>query len=602
MPRRIEDYALLGDTQTAALVSKTGSIDWLCLPRFDSEACFASLLGTEEHGLWRISPRGRVTRVQRRYRGRSLVLETEFETADGVIRVVDCMPPRNQTPDLVRVVEGVRGNVPVEMLFRARFGYGLMRPWIRTGHNCMLSIAGPDSLGLHTPVAVEHAHGDITARFTVGPSDRVPFVLTWSPSHIPLPKPVDAAHALGETELWWQQWISHSTYEGEWKEAVDTSLVALKALTYLPTGGIVAAATTSLPEELGGVRNWDYRFCWLRDATFTLLALLDAGFEREAHAWRDWLLRAVAGDPSQLQIMYGAAGERRLPEMELPWLPGFENSAPVRVGNAAVDQFQLDVYGEVIDVLHQARLFGIAEEEPSWALQRALVGFVEENWDKRDQGLWEVRGRQRHFTHSKVMAWVAMDRVIHAAQNFQLEATDLQRWISVRDRIHRDVLERGFNPRAGAFTQYYGSRELDASLLLIPLVGFLPARDPRVRGTVEAIGRELNDRGFIKRYNPSRSVEGLSGSEGTFLACTFWYADNLYLLGREAEARAIFERLLAIRNDVGLMAEEYDPRHKRHLGNFPQAFSHVSLVNTARLLVAGKRASIERRAEEGAER
>jgi GH15 family glucan-1,4-alpha-glucosidase len=583
MSSRIEDYAIIADTQTAALVGRDGSIDWLCLPRFDSGACFAALLGDEGNGHWRIAPAGGVRRVRRRYQGDSLILETEFETEDGVARVVDFMAPRLADPDVVRVVEGVRGRVPMRMELRIRFDYGRLTPWVRRVGTALLAISGPEALVLRTPV--DH-HGEdraTVADFTVGEGDRLPFTLTWNLSHQPLPDAVDPFQALAQTRAYWKDWAGQCTYQGEWRDAVMRSLLTLKALTYQPSGGIVAAATTSLPEDVGGVRNWDYRFCWLRDATMTLTSLLAAGYEQEARDWREWLLRAMAGDPPALQIMYGPDGAARLPELELEWLDGYEDSRPVRTGNAAVAQFQLDVYGEVMDALHKARKLGLEAHPSTWALQRALLAFLEKNWQRPDEGIWEVRGPRRHFTHSKVLAWVAMDRAVKAVEELGHEGP-VDRWRQVRDEIHREVCANAYDPDRMTFTQYYGSKELDASTLLIPLVGFLPPNDPRVRGTVEAIERELLSDGFVLRYPTGpegQAVDGLPGREGAFLACTFWLADNLALIGRLADARAMFERLLGLCNDVGLLAEEYDPVAKRQLGNFPQAFSHVPLINTA---------------------
>jgi GH15 family glucan-1,4-alpha-glucosidase len=579
---RIEDYALIGDTQTAALAGRDGSIDWLCFPRFDSGACFAALLGSDANGRWLIAPDGAITHTTRRYRGESLVLETEFHTASGAVRIVDCMPVRGAEPDLVRVVEGLRGEVAMRMELIVRFDYGAIVPWARRVGDGLRFIGGPDAVTLWSPVET-HGEGLTTvARFDVAAGQAFPFVLAWHPSHLE-PHTIDARQAVGDTERWWNDWSRGCSYEGPWRDAVVRSLVTLKALTYAPTGGIVAAATTSLPEQIGGVRNWDYRYCWLRDATFTLYALMTAGFMGEAADWRDWLLRAVAGDPSALQIMYGAAGERRLTELELDWLPGYEASRPVRIGNAAVRQFQLDVYGEVLDALHQARRRGLDADAASWALQCALACAVERAWSEPDEGIWEVRGPRRHFTHSKVMAWVALDRAVHGVEHHGRHGP-VDRWRQVRQRIHDDVCRHGFDARRGTFTQFYGSAELDASVLMIPLVGFLPPSDPRVRGTVAAIERELMWDGFLRRYSMTprtEDVDGLPAGEGAFLACTCWLADNYQLQGRTEEARTTFERVLAVRNDVGLLSEEFHPGHRRLLGNFPQAFSHVSLVNTA---------------------
>src|SRR6266581_27351 len=585
---RIEDYAVLGDTQTAALVGRDGSIDWLCLPRFDSGACFASLLGDAGHGHWRLSPLAETSPPRRRYRPETLILETEFETADGAVRLIDFMPPRDASPDMIRIVEGLRGEVRVRMELVIRFDYGSVIPWVRKIDGVLCATAGPDSLYLHTPVET-HGEGLVTvAEFVVGEGSRIPFVLTWNPSHLPMMKPADAERSLAETEAWWAEWSSRCTYKGPYREQVLRSLITLKALTYEPTGGIVAAPTTSLPEALGGVRNWDYRYCWLRDATFTLDALLLAGAVDEAKAWREWLLRAVAGQPRQMQILYGVAGERRITEQELPWLPGYEASSPVRTGNAAVNQFQLDVYGEVMDALHLARRAGISNDEMAWDFQLALMDFLESNWQEPDEGLWEIRGPRRHFTHSKVMAWVGVDRAVKAVDLYHLDGP-VDRWRALRRKLHDEVCERGYDAGRNTFVQSYGSKLLDASLLMIPLVGFLPATDQRMRGTVKAIQKDLCPDGLVLRYDPDRSsnVDGLPPGEGAFLACSFWLADNLALMGHHDEARELFERLLSLRNDLGLLAEEYDAALGRQLGNFPQAFSHVPLVNTA-LHLSGK--------------
>jgi GH15 family glucan-1,4-alpha-glucosidase len=577
----IEDYAIIGDTQAAALVGRDGSIDWLCLPRFDAGACFAALLGTPAHGRWLLAPAGEVTGSRRRYRGDTLILETEMTTADGTVRVVDLMPPRGEAPDVVRVVEGVRGRVPMRMELIIRFDYGSIVPWVRQAGGALHAIGGPDSLWLRTPVETHGEDLTTVAEFTVAEREQVPFVLTWHPSHLGPPRALHGLREVKATERWWQDWSAGITYDGEWRDAVVRSLLTLKALTYAPTGGIVAAATTSLPELLGGTRNWDYRYCWLRDATLTLYALMAAGLTKEAAAWREWLLRAVAGQPAQVQTLYGVAGERRIAEQELRWLPGFGGSRPVRVGNAAVDQFQLDVAGEVMDSLHLARAHGVPVEEHAWDIQRALMEFVECNWRQPDEGIWEVRGPRRHFVHSKVLAWVAVDRAVKAVELAGLDGP-LDRWRALRREIHQEVCREGYDAERNTFVQAYGSRQLDASLLMIPQVGFLPARDARVRGTVEAIQRELVHDGLVLRYSTGDGdVDGLPPREGAFLACSFWLADNLLLLGREREARELFERLLALRNDVGLLAEEYDPSSGRQLGNFPQAFSHVPLVNTA---------------------
>jgi GH15 family glucan-1,4-alpha-glucosidase len=583
MALHIEDYGLLGDTQTAALVGKDGSIDWLCMPRFDSGACFAALLGAPEHGRWLLAPAGPIRRTTRRYDGGSLVLHTDFETDDGAVRVIDFMPPRQRNPDLVRIVQGLRGRVAMRMHLVVRFDYGAILPWARRLDGTLAFVAGPDALALRTPVDTRGEDLTTVAEFAVGEGDRVPFVLTWYPSNDPPPREIDPESALEETNRWWREWVGRSTYEGEWAEEVCSSLTVLKGLTYAPTGGIVAAPTTSLPEQVGGVRNWDYRYCWLRDATFTLDALLAAGYTGEARDWRDWLLRAVAGDPADLQVLYGVSGERRLTELELPWLPGYENSRPVRIGNAASEQTQLDVYGEVMDALHEARSAGLPPDDASWSLQRVLLEYLEGKWHEPDEGIWEVRGPSRHFTHSKVMAWVAFDRAVQAVERFGRPG-DADKWKRLRGEVHEEVCAKGYDAERGSFVQAYESKRLDASLLMIALVGFLPAADPRVRGTVEAIERELLVDGFVQRYAHDEdvaAVDGLPPGEGAFLPCTFWLADNQHLLGRHRDARATFERLLGIRNDLGLLAEEYDVGLGRQVGNFPQAFSHVGLVNAA---------------------
>ena len=591
--RRIEDYAAIGDGETMALVSSDGSIDWLCWPRFDSAACFAALLGTEEHGRWLVAPKGKA-RATRCYRRDTLILDTRFETDGGAVTITDFMPPRGQYSDVVRIVRGVRGRVDMHLDLTVRFDYGSSMPWVtqqrasRAGDvNVLTAIAGPDRVTLRTPATLHGSDHHTASDFTVAEGESLCFVLTYSQSHLEQPRPVDALAALKDTEEFWREWSARGQYQGRWRDAVHRSLITLKALIYRPTGGIVAAATTSLPELPGGQRNWDYRFCWLRDATFTLLALMDAGYMDEAGRWRDWLARALAGAPSQAQILYGIAGERRVTEWEVEWLPGFEDSRPVRIGNAAALQKQLDIYGELADALQHARLGGLAPGEASWDVQCELTEHVEKIWHDEDEGIWEVRGPPRHFTHSKVMAWVAVDRSIEAAEKFHLHAP-LDRWRELRKRIHADVCQNGFNSQRGAFTQAYGSSALDASLLMIPLVGFLPCSDARVRGTIEAIGRELMVDGFIRRYIPEHANDGLPGGEGAFLACSFWYVDNLALLGRRNEAIELFERLLTCRNDVGLLAEEYEPHARRLLGNFPQAFSHVALVSSALNLDRGE--------------
>ena len=582
---KLEGYGLIGDMHTAALIGIDGSLDWLCMPRFDSHACFAALLGEEKNGCWRIAPRDPVVSAQHRYRGDTLVLETEFETAGGAARVIDCMPTRMRHRHVVRVVEGIRGEVPMKMRLVIRFDYGRTIPWVRHIEGGIIAVAGPDALVLRANVETRGEGLSTVSEFTIKPGQRVTFVLTWFASHEVPPDPIDGWRAVASTELYWREWSSRCTYEGEWRDAVMRSLLTLKALTYAPTGGIVAAATTSLPEHIGGVRNWDYRFCWLRDATFTLYSFMEAGYTEEASAWSDWLLRAVAGDPSQLQIMYGAAGERMLTEVELPFLSGYENSRPVRIGNAASEQFQLDVYGEVMDAMHVARTMGIQTGAESWRLQRHLVEFVAKHWTEPDEGIWEIRGPRRHFTHSKLMAWVAIDRAVKSVEQFGLEG-DLEAWKELRQKIHDDVCANGYHREKRAFTQSYGSEKLDASLLMMPLVGFLPATDPRVISTIDVIQKELTVDGLVMRYHPgeSGSVDGLPPGEGTFLPCSFWLVDCLHLSGRTQEARALYARLLACRNDLGLLAEEYDPRSGRQLGNLPQAFTHVGLINTAQNL------------------
>jgi GH15 family glucan-1,4-alpha-glucosidase len=577
--QRIEHYGLVGDTHTAALIGRDGSVDWLCFPRFDSGACFAALLGDERHGRWLLAPAGGVRRVSRRYRPGTLVLETDFETEDGTVRIVDCMPPRQKHPQLVRIVEGVAGRVPMRMQLVVRFEYGSIVPWVTRRRGLLSAVAGPDALTLRSPIRTRGEDLTTAAEFAVDAGETVPFGLSWHVSHERAPRAIDLHRAVAETETWWREWSSRCSYEGEWREAVERSLIVLKALTYAPTGGIVAAATTSLPEQLGGVRNWDYRYCWVRDATFALYALMTAGYTGEARAWRDWLVRAVAGDPKQMQIMYGVAGERRLTEHELGWLPGYQGSAPVRIGNGAAMQYQLDVYGELMDSLHQARRASIPSHPTAWHVQRVLLDFLESGWREPDDGIWEVRGPRRHFTHSKVMAWVALDRAVKAVE-FGLGGP-ADRWRGLRDEIHAEVCREGYDTERQTFTQYYGSSELDASLLMIPLVGFLPPSDPRVAGTVEAVQRELVHDGFVRRYSTSTDVDGLPAGEAAFLACTLWLADNLALLGRRREARRLFEQILDLRNDLGLLSEEYDPAARRLVGNFPQALSHVGLVNTA---------------------
>ncbi|WP_130799161.1 glycoside hydrolase family 15 protein [Streptomyces otsuchiensis] len=595
MAGRIEDYALIGDMQTAALIGRDGSADWLCLPRFDSHAVFAGLLGTDEHGCWLLGPTPAegadpAPATRRRYKGDSLILESEWDTPRGTVRVTDFMPPRDGAPQLVRIVEGVSGRVPMRSALRMRFSFGWVVPWVHKVEDRTVAVAGPDSVWLDTETETYGEDLTTYSDFTVGPGERVALTISWQPSHKEPPPRAEPEEALATTEEFWREWVTHCTYHGPYREAVVRSLITLKALTYAPTGGIVAAPTTSLPEAIGGSRNWDYRFTWLRDAAITLSSLLRTGYREEAQAWREWLLRAVAGDPENLQIMYGIAGERELGEAELDWLPGYENSRPVRVGNGAAGQLQLDVYGEVTEALYLAHMTGLARNDHSNLLLLKLITYLEGHWNEPDEGIWEVRGPRRHFTHSKVMAWVAVDRAVKLIESGEVDGP-LERWRELRDEIHRDVCEKGYDPQRNTFTQSYGSQELDASLLLIPQMGFLPPDDKRVIGTVEAIQRELSTPdGFILRYpvaeGDEAGVDGLIGEEGAFLACSFWMADDLAMIGRVDEARRLFERLLALRNDLGLLAEEWDSHEQRQVGNFPQAFSHVPLVDTALRLTA----------------
>ena len=593
---RIEDYALIGDTQTAALVSRVGSIDWLCLPRFDSPACFAALVGDSDHGHWQIGPADGRACTRRRYRGDTLVLETTWESTEGAVRLIDFMPPRDQALDIVRIVEGLSGSVSMRSMLKLRFDYGHLVPWVhQVDHEAQIAaVAGPDSVYLRSDVPHHGEEMSTVADFRVGAGERVRFVLTWHPSHEPVPTPVYADEHLHTTEDFWSQWARPCNPVDDYREPVTRSLLTLKALTYSPTGGIIAAPTTSLPEELGGVRNWDYRYCWLRDATMTLEALLNAGFTDEAASWKGWLLRAIAGSPQDLQIMYGVAGERRLPEYDLEWLPGYEGSRPVRIGNAAAKQLQIDVFGEVMDALYLARGAGVASSVESWSLQRALVDRLGDIWDRPDEGIWEVRGGRQHFTHSKVMAWVALDRAARAVQT-QGRDGPAEQWRRLADKIHADVYEKAWSERRGAFTQAYGSDTLDASVLLMPHAGFLSGDDPRMRSTVDTIARELTTDGLVHRYEMSgaaaTNADGLHGSEGAFVVCSFWLAAALHVIGRQRQARELFERLLDLRNDVGLLAEEYDVRLGRQLGNFPQAFSHIGLINTAYRLTNQGRAT-----------
>jgi len=592
MSNPIEDYALIGDGETAALVSRGGSIDWLCVPRFDSPACFAALLGGPEHGRWSLAPRDGARSVSRCYRDDTLVLETSFETDTGAVTIVDCMPQRDGPPVVIRQVVGRRGTVAMRMELVIRMDYGSVVPWVRRSARGIRAVAGPDALQLTSDVPIRGEGLTTVADFTVSAGESRALTLAWHPSHLPPPPPVDPEAALAETEAWWRQWAGRCTYAGPDREAVLRSLITIKAMIYEPTGGIVAAPTTSLPERLGGVRNWDYRFCWVRDATFALNALILSGYLDEARAWGQWLIRALAGTPAQMQIMYGLGGERRLTELELPWLPGYERSAPVRVGNAAYAQFQLDVWGEMLDCAHAAARAGLEVDPEGRRLMNTFMHHLESVWTEPDEGIWEVRGSRRHFTHSKVMAWVAADRMVKMTAAAGREApTD--RWRVLRDTIHEDVCRRGFDPARNAFVQSYGATELDASLLMIPLVGFLPVEDPRVRGTVAAIERELLVDGLVQRYPTESGVDGLPPGEGLFLACSFWLVDNLVLLGRRDDARRLYDRLLALRNDVGLLAEQYDPRARRLLGNFPQALSHIALVNSAcNLSQAGRSARL----------
>jgi GH15 family glucan-1,4-alpha-glucosidase len=605
MSSRIEDYALIGDCETAALVARDGSIDWLCWPRFDSAACFAALLGTPENGRWLIAPVETPTKVTRAYAEDTLVLETTITTAQGEVTLVDFMPPRtgddgHDISDLVRLVVGKRGTVAMKMELILRFDYGSAVPWVEKlpDGSGISAVAGPDRVILHTPVELRGENKHTVAEFQVKEGEMVPFVLTHEASHLPIPAAIDPRRSRDETMRFWRTWCAHCNYGGQWREAVQRSLITLKALTYRPTGGIVAAATTSLPEKLGGVRNWDYRHCWLRDATLTLIALMQTGYYHEAEEWRRWLLRAAAGSPEQTQIMYGIAGERRLFEWEVPWLGGYEGSRPVRVGNAAADQLQLDVYGEVMDALYQGRMGKLERDKTAWGLQIALAQHLEKAWREPDEGIWETRGGRQHFTFSKVMCWVAFDRAVKTLDKDGGDPALSERWCAVRDEIHADVCRNGFDAVQNSFVQAYGSHRLDASLLLMPLVGFLPHDDPRMIGTVAAVQRQLLEGGFVRRYDTTKTDDGLPPEEGVFLACSFWLVDNLCLQGRWDEATALFERLLALRNDVGLLAEEYDTASSRQVGNFPQAFSHVGLINSALNLTRAAAATRQRAKDE----
>jgi GH15 family glucan-1,4-alpha-glucosidase len=577
----IEDYAMIGDCHTAALVSRLGSVDWLCLPHFDSPACFAALLGTDKNGYWSISPAEPIRSIRRRYREGTLILETEFETESGSATVIDCMSVREEAPELLRVVVGTRGQIRMKSELAIRFDYGSVVPWVRRTDDGISAIAGPDMIRLRSGAPLRGEDMKTMSEFTVAKGQQVPFNLTWYPSHQPEPATVDVHSAIQRTEKWWREWSDRCWHQGEWREAVVRSLITLKGLTFLPTGGIVAAPTTSLPELIGGVRNWDYRFCWVRDATLTLQSLVQAGYLDEARDWREWLLRAVAGSPAELNIVYGLRGERRLTELELTWLPGYENSAPVRTGNAAYKQYQLDIFGEVANTLFQARQAGLGPSQHGrHDVAQAMLEFLETGWEQQDEGIWEMRGPRRHFVHSKMMAWVAVDRLIRSAELGRF-ATNIPGGKKLRDAIHEQVCREGFDADLNSFVQFYGSKHLDAGLLMMPLVGFLPAEDPRVIGTVNAIEKNLMRDGFVERYTQDPAVDGIPHGEGAFLACSFWLADNYELQGRHKDAVQMFERLLEIRNDVGLLAEEYDPVARRQLGNFPQAFSHVGLVNTA---------------------
>lgn len=592
MAARIEDYGLIGDTKGSALVSRGADIDWLCVPRFDSEACLAALLGRDEHGRWGLRAVGRIRGNRQQYRGDTMILETELDCDGGAIRVIDFMPPDPDRSDVVRIVEGVDGEVDVEMTLDARFGYGANLPWIQSRDGAVTLTAGPDSLHIRSSVPMKTAASRVVALFTLRQGDTASFVASWAPSERPAPAAIDARRALTQTEAYWREWAGRCAYKGRWHDAVLRSLLTLKALSYAPTGAIVAAPTTSLPEDIGGIRNWDYRYCWLRDATLTLHALMVGGYVDEARAWRDWLARTVAGDPARLQIMYGIAGERRLTEFDLDWLPGFEESRPVRVGNGAWDQFQLDVYGQTLSSLYAARKMGLDGDAEQWPGLRGMIGHLEKSWQRPDEGIWEVRGGVRQFTHSKVESWAAIDRAVALIEEFGVFGEDGQEMLPhlrvLRERIHEDVCDRAWHAGVGAFTKHYGSEELDASVLTIPLVGFLPADDPRMVSTVRAIEERLMRGGFVRRYATETGHDGLAGDESPFLACSFWLADNYALQGRTADAEEMFERLLGIRNQLGLLAEMYDPVAQRQIGNFPQGFSHLALIQTADLLERGQ--------------
>jgi GH15 family glucan-1,4-alpha-glucosidase len=591
LPCKIEDYGLIGDCETAALVGRDGSIDWLCWPAFDSDACFAALLGTSKNGRWQIAPTEEITKSSRRYWDNTLILETRFETANGVVALIDFMPPRGSASDIVRLVRGVRGRVKLQMQLVIRFGFGVDIPWVRkTEDGALLAISGQDMTVLRTPVETRGEDLTTLADFEVGEGETVPFVLTYGPSHLEVPAPINPAQALQDTEDFWTEWSSRCTYQGDFRELVMRSLITLKALTYLPTGGIVAAPTTSLPEKLGGSRNWDYRFCWLRDATFTLLALISSGYTEEATAWQNWLLRAAAGYPANMQIMYGIMGQRRLLEWEADWLPGYEGAQPVRIGNAAHAQLQLDVYGELLDAFHQSRVAGLELNEDTLALARTVLEHLAEVWDQPDHGIWERRGDPRHYVSSKVMTWVGFDRVIKSVEQFGLNVP-LDRWRKLRDAVHRDVCEHGFDAEQNAFVMSYGSHVLDASILLLPAVGFLPTSDPRVLGTLAAIEKYMMRDGFVLRHDPREVTDEQQPIEGAFLACSLWLADAYVLAGEIAKAQALFDRVVAVANDLGLLAEEYDSGEGRQTGNFPQALTHIALINTAHNLSDAKKAA-----------
>jgi GH15 family glucan-1,4-alpha-glucosidase len=595
LPCKIEDYGLIGDCQTAALVGRDGSIDWLCWPTFDSDACFAAILGTEEHGRWKIAPAEDISKISRRYWGNTLILETRFATKSGTVAVIDFMPPRGKASDIVRLVRGISGRVKLRMELVMRFGFGTDIPWVKKNEDGtgLLAICGQDMAVLRTPVETRGEDMTSVADFEVGEGETVPFTLTYGPSHLAVPDAIDPEAALKDTEDYWKEWASRCTYQGDAPDLVMRSLITLKALTFAPTGGIVAAPTTSLPEKLGGARNWDYRYCWVRDATFTLLVLMNSGYTEEALAWHSWLLRAVAGAPAHMQIMYGIMGQRRLLEWEADWLPGYEGARPVRVGNAAHAQLQLDVYGELMDAFHQARVAKLELDETTWEVECKVLEHLEEIWSLPDSGIWERRGGDKHYVLSKVMTWVAFDRAIKSAEKFGLEGP-VDRWRRLRDIIHRDVCDKGFDREQNSFVQFYGSKLLDASILLLPGVGFLPGDDPRVLGTLAAIEQHMMRDGFVLRHDPREVSEELQPVEGAFLACSFWMADAYVLSGQVAKAQELFDRVVAIANDVGLLAEEYDSGAKRQTGNFPQALTHIALIYTAHNLSDAKKPAVQR--------